>query len=948
MDSDQLFELFDQALDLESEEREQFLLSQDAQVAQELRQRIRSYEEECGFFDKNLVREYAPMLDENKEKEALLEDDSSPTRAKPLHNYKTFPGEEASTMPQLPRRSSTPDRIGPYPVIKKIGQGGMGSVYLVRQMNPEREVALKLINHSRVAPEFLARFEAEFGVLGLMNHNNIARIYYSSKTEEGDPYFTMEYVDGMPINKFCRDHNLTVRQRLELFRQVCEGVFHAHQKAVVHRDLKPSNILVTRDADRAVVKIIDFGIAKGLDTATTERTFETRTGVFVGTLDYMSPEQLGAGKEDVDTRSDIYSLGVLLYELLTGLLPFDKNMFASMSVDEMLRFYREEDPPRPSLRLKEGKDLAERTLTTEVTDLKTFVQQLHGDLDWVVMMALEKDSDRRYQTVAALKSDVMNYLHDMEVSARPPSMVYRVKKFTSRNRILVIAAALITLTMTVGVFTSIFSHFRTKEALQRYEASNKFLLTMLAEPDPQNAGIEARVVDVLINAEEGMANGLPDKELEATLRRTLGNTYRGLGAYEKATNLLQRSYELWAEVYGERHKETLKTRYELGRALRKNGEFEAATTHIQATWAIQREVFGEHHRDTLHSLFGLATIYFTQSEYQKSKEAYELVWNLQKDHLGEKDPDTVSSLSGLANCFTKLRDHESSLKIYQKVLAAQIEISGEASPEVLRIKKNITILYGNLGQAYKAEPLLRTLVESNAKLLGWKHPETISVQYTLAQCLKDLEKYTEAEELARYVLEFRRNNASSTDQKLHNAMNLMGEILGNSGKLEQGIDMLLELEALCEKKRPKLPYIWIKCEYQLGIFFLKAERNREALETFKRLFKELIAKYGPEHRDTLEVQVFLAKAYQVNGAHTDAEKTFLDLSFNLEKTLPDSRTPPCVFILAEGLRDYEHFLHAEALLVNRFQLARESGMNQQMKKIATSLETLYQAWQAEP
>jgi serine/threonine protein kinase len=325
-------------------------------------------------------------------------------------------------------------RIGPYKLLQQIGEGGMGTVFMAEQTEPvQRKVALKVIKPGMNSRQVLARFEAERQALALMDHPNIARVLDAGTTEAGSPYFVMELVKGVPITRFCDERHLTPRQRLELFVPVCQAVQHAHQKGIIHRDLKPSNVLVCLYDGRPVPKVIDFGIAKATGQKLTERTMFTEIGQVVGTLEYMSPEQAELNQLDVDTRSDIYSLGVLLYELLTGTTPLERGRLKEAAFLEVLRLIREEEPQRPSTRLSTADGLPS-IAANRGTEPKKLSGLLRGELDWIVLKSLEKDRNRRYETANGLAADVQRYLADEAVQACPPSASYRFRKFARRNK----------------------------------------------------------------------------------------------------------------------------------------------------------------------------------------------------------------------------------------------------------------------------------------------------------------------------------------------------------------------------------------------------------------------------------------------------------------------------------------------------------------------------------
>ncbi|MCA9127303.1 MAG: serine/threonine protein kinase [Planctomycetales bacterium] len=362
------------------------------------------------------------------------------------------------------------EAIGPYKLLQEIGEGGMGIVYMADQKEPiKRRVALKIIKPGMDSKQVLARFEAERQALAMMNHPNIAKIHDAGTTEGGLPFFAMELVKGVPITKFCDDNRFSTKQRLELFIDVCKAVQHAHQKGVIHRDLKPSNVLVAKFDDQPVVKVIDFGVAKATNQELTERTMFTQFGQIVGTLEYMSPEQAQFNQLDIDTRSDIYSLGVLLYELLTGAPPFDRDRLRTAAFDEIIRIIREEEPPRPSARLSTlGKD-AELVSQSRGTDVSTLGRLVRGDVDLIVMKAMEKDRGRRYESASGLAADLKRYLDGQPIEARPASVLYRLSRYYSRNRFFVTAVSMMLIVFTsLGAF-ALNRLFRERDIARRLQ-----------------------------------------------------------------------------------------------------------------------------------------------------------------------------------------------------------------------------------------------------------------------------------------------------------------------------------------------------------------------------------------------------------------------------------------------------------------------------------------------
>src|SRR5205807_1627387 len=342
--------------------------------------------------------------------------------------------------------------IGPYKLLQQIGEGGMGTVFMAEQTQPvQRKVALKVIKAGMDSQQVVARFEAERQALAMMDHVNIARVFDGGATENGRPYFVMELVHGIPITKYCDDHHLTPRERLDLFVPVCQAIQHAHQKGIIHRDIKPSNVMVTLYDGKPVPKVIDFGVAKATEQKLTERTLFTQYGTMVGTLEYMSPEQAEMSALGVDTRSDIYSLGVLLYELLTGSTPLSRQRMKEAAYAEILRMIKEEEPPKPSTRLSDsGEALASISVNRHMEPAK-LTKLVKGELDWIVMKTLEKDRNRRYETANGFGQDIQRYLADEPVQAGPPSAGYRLRKGGRKHRRPLAAATVVSLALLAGV-----------------------------------------------------------------------------------------------------------------------------------------------------------------------------------------------------------------------------------------------------------------------------------------------------------------------------------------------------------------------------------------------------------------------------------------------------------------------------------------------------------------
>ncbi len=463
-------------------------------------------------------------------------------------------------------------QIGPYKLLQQIGEGGMGTVYMAEQTQPvQRKVALKLIKPGMDSRQIIARFEAERQALAMMDHVNIARVLDAGATVSGRPYFVMELVHGVPITKYCDDHHLTPRERLELFVPVCQAIQHAHQKGIIHRDIKPSNVMVTLYDGKPVPKVIDFGVAKATEQKLTERTLFTHYGTMVGTPQYMSPEQAEMSALGADTRSDIFSLGVLLYELLTGTTPLSRERVREAAYDEVLRMIKEEEPPRPSTRLSEissrhtpcaaagdGTRSVPATLASIAAQRKTepakLSKLLRGELDWIVMKTLEKDRNRRYETAAGLAADVQRYLADEPVQACPPSTRYRFQKFARKNKAALTTAALVGAALLIGIAASLWQASQAIAA--RKLADERLVLANERLSREQQARREADEERDRADSERDRAEANFDKALEAVDRMLIrvGNeSLRALPLMEQVQReILEDAVEFFKEFLAKR------------------------------------------------------------------------------------------------------------------------------------------------------------------------------------------------------------------------------------------------------------------------------------------------------------------------------------------------------------------------------------------------------------
>lgn len=504
--------------------------------------------------------------------------------------------------------------IGPYTLLQQIGEGGMGVVFLAEQTRPvHRTVALKIIKPGMDTRQVIARFEAERQALALMDHPSIARIFDAGATESGRPFFVMELVKGVPITEYCDECNLTTRERLQLFVTVCHAVQHAHQKAVIHRDLKPSNILVAIQDGHPAPKIIDFGVAKSLNQQLSENTFPTGFGQFIGTPLYMSPEQAELSRMGADTRSDIYSLGVLLYELLTGTTPFGKDRLHGATFDEMQRILREEDPPRPSARIR---TLAADALSTVVerrrTEPRRLIQAVRGELDWIVMKCLDKDRNRRYATAAELGADVSRYLHNEPITAAAPSRFYRAGKFIRRNKLPVAAAAAIVLGLVAGSIGMVVG--LVSQSRQRAEA--RFNLATSLHSQGRYREAETLYRKGIESAGSGSAE---DRQRSARMLLRLAEVVNGQGNPTEAEQLFREAIGAYRANFPANDSNIAHALITFALFLRAHHRFDEAETHFREAYDIRRHVVPVDPRATGESATHLANVLVTLRRYEEAE-----------------------------------------------------------------------------------------------------------------------------------------------------------------------------------------------------------------------------------------------------------------------------------------------------------------------------------------
>jgi serine/threonine protein kinase/tetratricopeptide (TPR) repeat protein len=719
--------------------------------------------------------------------------------------------------------------IGPYKLRQQIGEGGMGVVYMAEQSEPiARRVALKIIKPGMDSRQVIARFEAERHALALMDHVNIARVLDAGTTLAGRPYFVMELVHGVPITKYCDDNRLTPRQRLELFVPVCQAIQHAHQKGIIHRDIKPSNVMVTLYDGKPVPKVIDFGVAKATEQKLTTQTLFTQYGTMVGTLEYMSPEQAEMSALGVDTRSDIYSLGVLLYELLTGSTPLSHQRVKEAAYAEILRLIREEDPPKPSTRLSDSGEALASISAQRHTEPAKLSKLMRGELDWIVMKTLEKDRNRRYESANGFAADVQRYLSDEPVQACPPSAAYRFHKFARRNKGPVLAVSLILLVLIAGIVGTSIGLIRAEKARlaeseqrQLAESNEQKALTAAAAEKKAKETAEARaaetraVLDFVENKvfaaarPEGEQGGLgrevtlrtaveaalpfvetsfrEQPNIEAHLRMTLGIAYLNLGEASKAAEQCQKARILFTQHSGPEHPDTLASMSNLARCYADLGRYTDAFQLREETLALLKATLGPNHPETLASMRELADSYRDLGKHAEALNLNERTLKLSQAKLGPDHPDTLRTMVSLANNYEDHGRNSDALELREKTLALVKVKMGRDHSNTLVCMNNLANSYNRLGRHAEALKLYEETLDLCKAKLGPDHPHTLMAKYNLAEGYTRLNHDAEALKLYEETLVLYKTKLGHDHP---GTLRTMGALAGAQDSLGEYVDAL--------------------------------------------------------------------------------------------------------------------------------------------------------------
>ena len=627
-----------------------------------------------------------------------------------------------------------PQFIGPYRLLEKLGEGGMGQVWLAEQSAPvRRRVALKLIRTGIYDNALLQRFQAERQSLAIMDHPAIAKVFDAGTTEAGQPYFVMEYVPGLPITEYCDSKKLSIRQRIELFVQVCEGVQHAHQKAIIHRDIKPANILVVEVDGKPRPSIIDFGLAKAVTARVSGETLFTQAGAFLGTPGYMSPEQADPGVQDIDTRTDVYSLGVVLYVLLTGREPFDIAAWKKLPLDEVLRRLRDDDAPTPSTRLSSAHEASRAAASARGTELRQLANELRGDLDWITMKAVEKDRNRRYGTPTELAADLRRYLENEPVMARPASAGYRLQKYVQRHRVaavftIVIAALLVSF----GAVQAMQLRRITRER-DRANRVSAFMTNMFKLSDPTEvhaSNVSTR--DVLDKASKDIETSLSgDPEMQGQLMRVMGNAYKNMGLNDRAESLLEQAVQVDRRSFGPSNAETLAAISDLAWTLNQEGRIPEAEKLQREALHIEEQKLGADDPTTLGTKMGLAVTLDQEGRHEEAEKLARETLATQRRVLGPEDTSTLANMENLGAMLGNQGKFADAEKLQRETFELERRVLGPENLKTIVASDNLaeTLVYE--GRDEEAEQILRGNLVTVVRVFGADHPELASIRYSL-------------------------------------------------------------------------------------------------------------------------------------------------------------------------------------------------------------------------
>jgi tetratricopeptide (TPR) repeat protein len=825
-----------------------------------------------------------------------------------------------------PSARSHPAAIGRYRLIRLLGEGGMGAVYEAEQEEPRRTVALKVIKLGLTSPDRLRRFRRESQALARLQHPGIAQIYEAGSADTGlgpQPYFAMELIQGLPLQDYAEAHQLSARGKLALMVKICESVHHAHKRGLIHRDLKPANILVDETGQP---KVLDFGIARlTLEDGGTEdaqRTRETGNGQIVGTLAYMSPEQVLGDPLELDTRSDVYSLGVILYELLSGCLPYEVN---HRQLAEAARTIRDEDPP----------------------PLGSIARNFRGDIENLVKKALEKDKTRRYASAAGLGADIQRYLNDEPILARPPSTLYQMQKFARRHRALVAGVAAVFVVLVAGVAVSTAEAIRASQARQ---AALKERDRAVAAEDSAKAVNDFLQNDLLAQAAasgQARPGTKPDRDLkvrtaldraaasigekfekqplvEASIRQTIGNTYLDLGIYPEAQKQIERAVGLRRQLGGENDPGTLASLRSLAVLYRFQGKTEQAESLMVKVLNTRRRVLGDRDPGTLESENDLALLYEDREKYGQAEPLLIKALDGERRTLGERHPSTALTMNKLAELYRAEGKYAEAEPLATAALEIQRSALGAEHPNTLSSMNSLATLYEDEGKNAQAERIYVNVIDVQRRVLGPEHIETLQTMLNLADLYRVEGKYAEAESLGTKTLEIQRRVLGDGHVDTETSLNNLAALYEEQGKFAQAESIDLRLVETQRRVLGEDSPITARSLNNLAVLYGKEGKWPQAEPFLANSLAIRRRVVGDEHPETLMTMANMGYVYQKLGEYAQAEPLTLRAVEGMRRAqgAEHNDTLICMNMLGLLYRAEAKYADAEPILTRALEIRR--------------------------
>jgi serine/threonine-protein kinase len=792
----------------------------DAAVERPLSEREAFLGQACGV-DATLHREVASLLAALPDRDDIFE--------RPAATIFELP--DADDLPSLVGR-----RVGPYLITREVGEGGMGQVYeAVRDDDQFRKrVAIKMVKPGRETGLVLRRFRYERDILAGLDHPHIAALYDGGVTDDGHPYFAMEYVEGERIDRFCVGRSLSIGERLALFGSVCAAVQHAHRNLVVHRDLKPSNILVTADG---TVKLLDFGIAKLLgDGADGERTGLTETGFQAMTADYASPEQVRG--HPITTASDVYSLGVVLFELLTGERPYRLD---GLSAADVVQTVCEREPPRPSTTVTNRRDAA----------------ALSGELDNIILMALRKEPGRRYSSVEQLGEDLRRFRAGLPVIAQRATTGYRLRKFVSRHRAAAVTVALLVPTLVAGVVSTLWQARRAKAERDRAEEVNAFLGDMLRSAAPTERGRDVTVAQVLADAATRVERLSGNPEMEEELRTTIGTTYLSLGLYQEAEPHLRRALDIQRRRFGPGHPEVARAVQNVANLHEKKGDMDGAEGLYREALVLSRRRPSGDDTMTAGLLDDLGRVRQEQGDLEAAERLEREALAIRRRTLGDDHADVAASLNNLAVVLGQRGEYASAESLHREALRVIRAAKGETDAEVAQAQSTVAGILSYQSKHAAADSFFLPSLTTKRKLFGPEHPDYAWTLLSYATSLYDRGDYAATAERTREVLTLRGKTLTDEHVLVAGALLYLGRSLDHLGRYPEAERSLRECLELRRKHLPAGHWLIAAAESVLGEHYAMAGEYEQAQRYLKSGYDGLVEARGAEHPRTVEARAAL-------------------------------------------------------------------------------------------